>query len=62
VQLAFDAVRLTRVDTDGDGDGSDMDGPHAGDETGGCNAGGSSSGLALVALLGFVGRRRRRRG
>jgi uncharacterized protein (TIGR03382 family) len=58
VQMVFDAVRVTRVDT-GTGDpGDELEPP--GDE-GGCNAGGGSgAGAGLLLALGLVLRRRRR--
>jgi GH25 family lysozyme M1 (1,4-beta-N-acetylmuramidase) len=52
VQLAFDAVRLTRIEYVKDDEEPPAD-P-------GCNAGGGSLGLALVALFGGLRRRRRR--
>jgi lysozyme len=54
VQLAFDAVRITRMDAPPD---DEM--PPLTDE-GGCHAGGGSLGLALVAMLGGLRRRRPR--
>ncbi len=59
VQLVFDAVRVTRVETDdtGSGSGSDDDEPPA--DGGGCAVGGHL-GLALVGLVGGLRRRRRR--
>jgi hypothetical protein len=61
VQLVFDAVRITRIESDtgsgsGSGSGSDVD-PPGGD--GGCSAGSGQLGLALVGLV--LGIRRRRR-
>jgi hypothetical protein len=59
VQLVFDAVRVTRVETDsGSGSGSDVDEPV--DDGGGCAVGGQL-GLALVGLVGGLRRRRARR-
>jgi MYXO-CTERM domain-containing protein len=57
MQLAFDAIRLTRVgDVTDDGDDG-ADDPH-----GNCSAtGGASGALWLLAMLGVVGLRRRRR-
>lgn len=56
VQLAFDAVRVTRIERNND----DAFVPPPGD-SGGCHAGSGPLGLALVALLGGLRRRRRRR-
>jgi uncharacterized protein (TIGR03382 family) len=61
VQMVFDGVRVTRVDT-GTGGGSDELDPPPGDESSGCNAGGSGAGAGLllaVSVLGLVIRRRR---
>lgn len=58
VQLVFDAVRLTRIDTDtGSGSGSDETDPPPG-EDGGCSTGGGSLGFAMIAVLGILRRRR----
>ena len=57
VQVAFDAVRVTRVD-----DGTEPTPPGDDGDGGGCNAGhtGGTGALVLMALVGVVGRRRRR--
>lgn len=64
-KIAFDAIRLTRLDAAGDGDrdggttGEDRDG----DLMGGCGvAGGGAPGAWLLVLLALLGRRPRRRG
>ena len=59
VQMVFDGVRVTRLDTGGTGSGSDQINPPAPDESG-CNAGGSGAGAGLLLALGLVIRRRRR--
>jgi GH25 family lysozyme M1 (1,4-beta-N-acetylmuramidase) len=65
IQLVFDAVRLTRVDSGGGSDGSGSD-TGGGDDTGdnghhggGCAAGGGVGGGLAIVLLGLVRRRRR---
>jgi len=55
-------VGATTPDADtGVGEGSNNGQPNRGIETGGCSAGGSAGWPALLALLGLVGLRRRRR-
>jgi lysozyme len=59
VQLVFDAVRLTRIDTDtGSGSGSDDGSGEMPGGDGGCTASGGHLGLALVALVAGLRRRR----
>jgi len=64
VQLVFDAVRVTRIDTgsgSGDGSGSD-DGGMSPSDPGGCSAAsGSSAGSLAFVLVGLVAGLRRRR-
>jgi len=58
VQLVFDAVRLTRIETEtGSGSGSDETDTMPG-EDGGCSTGGGHMGLASIAVLGILRRRR----
>jgi lysozyme len=65
IQLAFDAIRLTRLDpTDpgtGSGSGSGSGGGDGGSVTSGCSASGGGSGalFGVAVLLGGVRRRRR---
>jgi GH25 family lysozyme M1 (1,4-beta-N-acetylmuramidase) len=59
VQLVFDAVRLTRIETDtGSGSGSGDGGGEMPGDAGGCSAGGGQLGLALGALVAGLRRRR----
>jgi len=58
VQLVFDAVRVTRLDTPGDGSGSGSGADMDPDHTAGCTVGGNGAGIGL--LLALVGLRRRR--
>jgi GH25 family lysozyme M1 (1,4-beta-N-acetylmuramidase) len=55
VELAFDAVRLTRLDAppDDDGDGDD-DGDDDGGTRAGCSAGGGTTGGAIAWVLGLA--------
>ncbi len=59
VQLVFDAVRVTRVETGDTGSGAGSDDDEAPSDDGGCSAGGQL-GLALVGLVAGLRRRRRR--
>ncbi|MDX2089895.1 MAG: GH25 family lysozyme [Kofleriaceae bacterium] len=59
VQLVFDAIRLTRIDPNTDP--TEFPGEEESKADGGCNAGGASGSAMGLALLGFVGRRRRLR-
>lgn len=59
VQLVFDAVRLTRIETEtGSGSAGDGDGDSPGGN-GGCAAGNGQIGLALAGLVAGLRRRRR---